>query len=44
MMKDIGYEMNTYHESKEDIEYDKYIVDFKKLLILIKNYLNILEK
>lgn len=31
MMKDIGYEMNTYHESKEDIEYDKYIVDFKKI-------------
>lgn len=31
MMKHIGYEMNTYYESKEDIEYDEYIVDLKKI-------------
>ena len=31
MMKHIGYEMNTYYESKEDIEYDKYIVNLKKI-------------
>ena len=31
IMKHIGYEMNTYYESKENIEYDEYIVNLKKI-------------
>lgn len=31
MMKDIGYKMNWYHESKKEIEYDNYIVNLKKI-------------